>query len=179
MKEFYPGNHSVNEHPNTLVPVNVTGGEIEQCFMTGYGKGTAYGTDIYFWCAGGKIHKFLGAYMEPPVQTAEHTGSNPGTVDLTAKIDHAVIGRFFGGGTTSAARISGDINVTINNSRVDFYCGGPEFGDMTEGKTVTTHATNTTFGEYYGAGFGGTAITYKNNKEHLMCINKSFNIFIG
>lgn len=156
VKEFYPGNHSAKNYTNKLVPINMTGGEIEQCFMTGYGKGTATGNNIYFWCAGGKIHKFLGAYMERPSTTG---------VNMTAKIDHAIIGRFFGGGTTENARITGDINVTIDNSRVDFYCGGPEFGDMSTGKTVTTHATNTTFGEYYGAGFGGTAITYRNDKD--------------
>ena len=167
IKEFYPGNHSQNTFANTLVPINVTGGEIEQCFMTGYGKegSKAYGSDIYFWCAGGRIHKFLGAYMEPPVQTTSNDANNPGTVNLTAKIDHARIYRFFGGGTTSKARITGDINVTIDNSYVDFYCGGPEFGDMESGKTVTTTANHTTFREYYGAGFGGTATTYTNDKD--------------
>lgn len=161
VKEFYPGNHSQNNYANTIVPVNVTGGEIEQCFMTGYGKGTVYGPCIYFWCAGGKIGKFLGSYMEKPRQT----NNSDGNVDLTAKIDHAIIGRFFGGGTTEKAKITGNIDVTINNSKVDFYCGGPEFGNMVGGKTVTTHAFNTTFGEYYGAGFGGTAITYRNDKD--------------
>jgi hypothetical protein len=161
IKEFYPGNHSKKNHANTFVPVNVTGGEIEQCFMTGYGLGTAYGPNIYFWCAGGKIGKFLGAYMEKPRQTT----SADGNVNLTAKIDHAIIGRFFGGGTSPSARVTGNINVTINNSRVDFYCGGPEFGDMTNGKTVRTEATNTYFKEYYGAGFGGTGITYTNDKD--------------
>ncbi len=161
IKEFYPGNHSKNNHANKLVPINVTGGEVEQCFMTGYGLGTAYGPDIYFWCAGGKIGKFLGAYMEKPRQTT----SADGNVNLTAKIDHAVIGRFFGGGTSPNARVTGNINVTINNSRVDFYCGGPEFGDMSDGKTVRTEATNTYFKEYYGAGFGGTGITYTNDKD--------------
>jgi len=157
IKEFYPGSHSANNHATPLVPINVTGGEIEQCFMTGYGKGTATGSNIYFWCAGGKIDKFLGAYMENP--------STEG-VNMTAKIDHARIGRFFGGGTSPKAKITGNINVTINNSHVDFYCGGPEFGDMSNGKTVTTHATNTTFNEYYGAGFGGTAITYTNDEDN-------------
>lgn len=174
IKEFYPGNHSTKTHANKLVPINVTGGEIEQCFMTGYGKGKAYGTDIYFWCAGGIIHKFLAAYMEPPVQTSGHTSSNPGTVNMTAKIDHARIYRFFGGGTTSNARITGDIKVTIDNSFVDFYCGGPEFGDMVtgeNGKTVTTTAENTTFREYYGAGFGGTAITYTNDEDYNRTLN--------
>lgn len=79
---------------------------------------------------------------------------------MTAQVDHALIGRFFGGGTSENATITGDINVTINNSKVDFYCGGPEFGNMSEGKEVITNASNTKFGEYYGAGFGGTAITY-------------------
>ena len=171
VKEFYPGNHSKNDHANTLVPVNVTGGEIEQCFMTGYGLGTVYGPDIFFWCAGGKIHKFLAAYMEKPRQTS----STDGYVNMTAKIDHAIIGRFFGGGTTSKATITGDINVTIDNSRVDFYCGGPEFGDMETGKTVTTHATNTTFGEYYGAGFGGTATTYTNDEDGNLALQATLN----
>ena len=166
VKEFYPGNHSAENKVNTLVPVNVTGGEIEQCFMTGYGKGTVYGPDIYFWCAGGRIHKFLGAYMEKPRQTA----NSDGTVNLTAKIDHARIYRFFGGGTTSKARITGNIKVTIDNSFIDFYCGGPEFGDMEANKTVTTTATNTTFREYYGAGFGGTATTYTNDEDLNMNI---------
>lgn len=176
VKEFYPGNHSQNNHANTLVPVNVTGGEIEQCFMTGYGKGKAYGTDIYFWCAGGRIHKFLGAYMEPPVQTSSNDESNPGTVNLTAKIDHARIYRFFGGGTTSKARITGDIKVKIDNSFVDFYCGGPEFGDMVtgdNGKTVKTTADHTTFREYYGAGFGGTAVSYTNDKDETRNFNNT------
>ena len=161
VKEFYPGNHSKKSAANKLVPVNVTGGEIEQCFMTGYGLGTAYGPDIYFWCAGGKIGKFLGAYMEKPRQST----SADGNVNLTAKIDHAVIGRFFGGGTSPSACVTGNINVTIDNSRVDFYCGGPEFGNMNDGKTVRTEATNTYFKEYYGAGFGGTGITYTNDKD--------------
>ena len=176
VKEFYPGNHSQNNYANTLVPINVTGGEIEQCFMTGYGQGKAYGTDIYFWCAGGRIHKFLGAYMEPPVETSSNTESNPGTVNLTAEIDHARIYRFFGGGTTSKARITGDIKVRIDNSFVDFYCGGPEFGDMVtgdNGKTVATTADHTNFREYYGAGFGGTAVSYTNDKDVTLNFNNT------
>ena len=158
VKEFYPGTHS--NKPNnltTIVPVNVTGGQVDECFMTGYKAGAkAIGSDIRFWCSGGKIGKFLGAYMDKPQQTSD----NVGTVNMTAKVDHALIGRFFGGGTSQNAAITGDIKVTINNSKVDFYCGGPEFGDMSDGKVVETEANNTVFGEYYGAGFGGTSITY-------------------
>ncbi len=159
VKELYPGNHSEKSFTNTTVPIVVTGGEIEECCMTGYHVGGKLeGNNIYFWCAGGRIHKFLGAYMETPVQASGQTGG----VNMNAKIDHARIWRFFGGGTTNAATISGNISVTINNSLVDFYCGGPEFGDMVtgeNGKTVTTNAIGTTFRKYYGAGFGGTSFT--------------------
>lgn len=158
IKEFYPGNHSKTTHTNPLVPINVTGGEIEECFMTGYKSGgLVSGENIYFWCAGGKIHKFLGAYMDAPTAA---------TVNLTAKIDHALIGRFFGGGTSPNANITGTIDVTIDNSKVDFYCGGPEFSSTTAKPSVTTTANGTTFGEYYGAGFGGTSITYYNDIDN-------------
>nr|MCR5445316.1 hypothetical protein [Bacteroidales bacterium] len=156
IEQLYPGTHSNSAQKVKLVPIVVTGGEIKDCYMTGYRAGSvAYGPDIRFWCAGGRIHKFLGAYMDKPRQTANADGH----VNMTARVDHALIRRFFGGGTSPNARITGDINVTMNNSRVDFFCGGPEFGDMASGKTVTTHATGTTFGMYYGAGFGGTSIT--------------------
>lgn len=155
VEQLYPGSHTDNARQSTLRPINVTGGEIEECFMTGYRAGaTAPGENIYFWCAGGRIHKYLSAYMEEP--------STEG-VNVTAKVDHARIGRFFGGGTSSSAQITGNINITMNNSLVDFYCGGPEFGDMDSDKTVTTNAIGTTFKQYYGAGFGGTSITY--NRE--------------
>ena len=47
-------------------------------------------------------------------------------------------------------------DVVIDNSTVGKYCGGPKFGDMVSGKTVTTNATGTTFNQYFGAGNGGT-----------------------
>lgn len=159
IKEFYPGAHSNqnSKTTTTIVPINVTGGQVDECFMTGYRSGgKAIGSDIRFWCSGGKIGKFLGAYMDKPMQTS----GSAGNVNMTAEVDHALIGRFFGGGTSPSAAITGNIKVTINNSKVDFYCGGPEFGDMEEGMTVETTAENTKFGEYYGAGFGGTSITY-------------------
>ena len=80
-----------------------------------------------------------------------------------------MIGEFYGGGVMSQATgttykiVKGNINVVIDNSIVRKYCGGPKFGDMVEGKTVTTSATGTTFGHYYGAGNGGTNyVQYKS-----------------
>ena len=159
VKELYPGCHTDNARTNTAVPIAVAGGQVEECYMTGYKTDGKLNGDLYFWCTGGKIGKFLGAYLEEPIAT---TGTTAG---ITAKVDHALIGRFFGGGTSAAARIKGNIDITINNSTVDFYCGGPEFGNMESGKTVTTHAIGTTFGEYYGAGFGGTSITYNREEQ--------------
>ena len=52
--------------------------------------------------------------------------------------------------------MKGSIDVVIDNSTVGKYCGGPKFGDMVSGKTVTTSATNTVFTQYFGAGNGGT-----------------------
>ena len=155
VKELYPGSHTDNARTCAAVPILVTGGQVDECYMTGYNASAKLSGDmIYFWCAGGKIDKFLGAYLEEPLAAG-----------ITAKADHALINRFFGGGTSASARIKGDINVTINNSKVNFYCGGPEFGDMYEEKQVTTNANNTVFGEYYGAGFGGTSITYKREQQ--------------
>ena len=161
VKELYPGSHTDNARESATVPIAVTGGQVDECYMTGYKAGaTLTGNMIYFWCGGGKIKKFLGAYLE-----------NPNAAGITAKVDHALIGRFFGGGTSAVALIKGDIDITINNSQVDFYCGGPEFGNMVSEKGVTTHAIGTTFGEYYGAGFGGTSITYNREQQ-----NNSLNI---
>ena len=180
VEEFFPGSHSDNGMTTTIVPVNVTGGEIKECFMTGYssqGNVKAQGDDIYFWCAGGKIHKFLGAYVETP--TPKTSGAK---VNMTAKIDHAIIGRYFGGGTSAKASIGGNITTTITNSKVDFFCGGPEFSSAAETPVVVTNATNTVFGEYYGAGYGGTSITYArvgNNNSVDITSDKTYPISFG
>ena len=161
VEKFYPGGpHFAKSHQTKLCPVLVTGGELEECFITGKGHDAtviATGDNIYFWCAGGRIHKWLGAYMVKPQST---------NCKVTARLDHAIVRRFFGGGTSPLAAITGDIDVTVNNSFVNFYCGGPEFGNMNDGKAVTTRAKNTVFGEFYGAGFGGTAITYENKQDN-------------
>jgi hypothetical protein len=82
--------------------------------------------------------------------------------DVTWMIDHADIHSFFGGGINEGRAITGDIKTTIKNSRVDEFYGGPKFGNMAEGKSVTTNATGCIFGVYYGAGYGGTAISQVN-----------------
>lgn len=163
VQEYFHGNHSGADSYYNLRPMNLTGGEVVKCFMTGLKYSTTDyiladndGQHMRFYCAGGKIDKYISCYMEHPVQ------------DATMKVDHAYINRFFGGGTTSKAEIQGNIDITMDNSYVNFFCGGPEFGDMNigENKTVTVSTTGSIFGEYYGAGFGGTELTRISNGDN-------------
>ena len=152
VKKFWPGhkNSSVGMTINGK-PINVSGGQIDMCYLTTDVHNKVINGDVNFYCNGGYIKEYLGAYQE------RITGN------VTAKVDHALIDAFYGGGSDNAygatAQIAGNIDNTINNSYVKFYCAGPKFGTMAAGKTVTTHATGTTFGEFYGAGYGGTALT--------------------
>lgn len=133
-----------------LHPLNVSGGEIVNCHLTGAVHNGVTNGDAHFYCNGGYIHEFNGAYQE------RLNG------DMIAKMNHALIDEFYGGGADDAyndAQITGDINITCNNSYIKFFCGGPKFGNMATGKTVTVNAIGSTFDEYYGASYGGTAIT--------------------
>ena len=154
IKQLHPGNHDDNFHTTTLAPINVCGGEIEECYLTGrQHKATTTGNAL-FWCNGGYIHDFLGAYMEPV------NGS------VTAKIDHGLIDNFYGGGANANKPVTGNINLTINNSYVKFFCGGPKVGDMSNGTAITINADGTTFGEFYGGGYGGTALTREMKQQN-------------
>lgn len=151
IKEFWPGhkNDKVNITLNGK-PINMSGGQVDQLCLTSDVLNKTIEGDVHFYCNGGYIKEYLPAYQE------RITGN------VTTKVDHALIDYFYGGGNNNSyatAQISGNIDNTINNSDVRFYCAGPKFGQMAAGKTVTTHATGTTFGEYYGAGYGGTALT--------------------
>lgn len=156
VKAFWPGNKN-NSDKTTISgkPINVSGGQIDQCYMTADADSKLISGNINFYCNGGYIKEYLGAYQQ------QVTGN------VTTKIDHALIDAFYGGGSydSQTAQIAGNIDNTINNSYVKFYCAGPKFGMMADGKTVTTHATGTTFGEYYGAGYGGTALTKVNKSS--------------
>lgn len=148
IRQFHPGNHDDKNYTTYLVPVNVSGGEIEQCYMTGReGSTSAPKTsgNVQFWSNGGYIHEFLGAYMAPV------------NGNVTAKIDHAIFDNFYGGGMNANQPVKGNIDVEINNSLVKYYVGGPKVGDMEQNTSVTTSAKGTTFGSYFGGGYGGTS----------------------
>ena len=149
---FAPGSHPLIATANIgnprLCPVSVIGGDFPEFYLSGLyrpdktppadqGNPKCYINGGHF----GKIHG---------------SGYDKINGSVTFKIDHAAIGEFYGGGINGSNPIGGNIDVTIDNSRVDKYCGGPEVGDMTN-RTVTTNATGTTFGVYYGGGNGGNS----------------------
>ena len=152
---FAPG-----AHPNTvdkpdiyLFPVNVIGGQIKELYLTGLYRpelptgGSVIGGAPRCYIDGGKFDIIAGAGYDK-IKSGE---------DVIFKISHSLIGEFYGGGINASNPVSGNIDVTINNSMVDKYCGGPKVGVMANGKTVTTRATGTTFGVFYGGGNGGNS----------------------
>ena len=157
---FAPG-----AHPNTgqkpsiyLCPVNVIGGEVKELYLTGlYRPELAVPNNQgapRCYTDGGKFDIMAGAGYDKVA-----AGSN-----VTFKINHSKITEFYGGGINGSNPISGNIDVTIDNSYVDKYCGGPKVGDMT-GKTVTTNATGTIFGVFFGGGNGGNSYYRQLQKD--------------
>lgn len=160
MKRFTPGLHASNITTTNKVRhcvVNAIGGDYPEFYLSGiYNPDKEVNADNpHCYINGGKFGMLAGAGYE------QVDG------DVTFKIDHAIIDEFYGGGINAAKPVTGKIDVTINNSLVDKYCGGPKVGVMStvDGKlkTVTTNATGTTFGVFYGGGNGGTSY-YRHNQ---------------
>ena len=151
---FTPGAH-VN--PNANFPtrhcaVNALGGKFKKFFLAGnFNEKVKPNQD--------NPHAYIDGGWFDHMASAGKEGIYG---DVTWRINHARIKEFYGGGVMAEATgdyykiVKGSIDVVIDNSIVDKYCGGPKFGDMVSGKTVTTSATGTTFGVYFGAGNGGT-----------------------
>ena len=148
LKEFTPGKHGDQNAATRHCAVSVLGGEYERFCLSGVflSNDQVHSTpdNPHCYTNGGKFGVMSGAGMEDIVG------------DVTFKVDHSLIGEFYGGGLNAARPVTGSINVTINNSIVGKYCGGPFTGDMSEGTTVTTVADSTIFGQFYGGGNGGT-----------------------
>ena len=163
MLRFTPGAHTNPRTGNALVrlcAVNAIGGEYPEFYLSGI-----YRPDInpgnYSYFVQGNPHCYINGGKYDFVAGA---GYDKILGNVSFKIDHAIIGEFYGGGINGSQPIGGNIDVTINNSLVEKYCGGPKIGAMTNGKTVTTHATGTVFGRFYGGGNGGTSY-YREQKE--------------
>ena len=167
MPSFTPGAH-VNNPAGVLqtrhCAVNALGGDFTSFYLTGgYNESiTPYEDNPHCYIDGGRFGTIAAAYKEGIWG------------DVTWRINHALIGEFYGGGVMSQATgsnykiVKGSINVVIDNSIVRKYCGGPKFGNMEPGKTVTTSATGTVFTWYYGAGNGGSNYVQYDNTDHSM-----------
>ena len=162
MPSFTPGAH-VNTSANYSTrhcAVNILGGRINNLYLTGnFNNNVTPNTD--------NPHCYIDGGNLKHVAAAGKEGING---DVYFKINHSVIEEFYGGSTMDQSTgnnfktVKGNINVTVDNSKITKYCGGPKFGNMnlndtdpTKNKTVTTNATGTTFGVYYGGGNGGTS----------------------
>ncbi len=165
-KMFNNGVHADRDYFTPHRPVSVTGGDYEKFYLSGmFRPDAAVETDnAECYISGGRFGELASGGME------QIDG------DVTWQIDGADITHFYGGGINSAKAVTGNIDVTIRNSHVDIYCGGPKFGDMGTDKTVHTQAANCVFGTYFGAGYGGTSY---NRVRHENYSNKATYDFNG
>ena len=151
IQEFGMGTHSDGSQSTPHVPVSVTGGEFPGFYLTGTynANATIREDNAECYISGGYFHEVAGASQE----------GIKGNVHW--QIYNADIDQFFGGGINEAKPIQGTVTTDIYNSHVTLFCGGPKFGNMTTGKTVTTNAEGCTFGNYFGAGYGGNSYSRK------------------
>lgn len=161
MPSFTPGAHVAANYKTRHCAVNALGGDFTSFYLTGgYNEAVVpYEDNPHCYIDGGHFGTIAAAYKEGIWG------------NVTWRINHALIGEFYGGGVMAKADgtnykiVKGNIDVVIDNSTVGKYCGGPKFGDMVSGKTVTTRATNTVFTQYFGAGNGGTNYTQYANTD--------------
>ena len=149
LPSFTPGAHVGNAVSTRHCPVNVIGGRINNLYLTGnYSESVTSNTDNpHCYIDGGNFKQVAAA------------GKEGITGNVFFKIDHSIIKEFYGGSTLGNKYVTGKIDVTIDNSYVTKYCGGPKFSNLepSDNNSVTTNATGTTFGVYYGGGNGGSS----------------------
>ncbi len=147
------------------IPISVTGGEYEKFYLSGYFQEAApvYAENAECYIDGGRFGELAGS------------GQELINGNVTWLVNHADITDFYGGGINDKNPITGNIDITIKNSRVGRYCGGPKFGNMASGKTLNTTATGCTFGTFFGAGYGGTALVRRNTFNQYQTLTYSWN----
>ena len=180
MPSFTPGSHVNNTYTRSTrhCAVNVLGGNIDYLYLTGnYNEKVEPSSD--------SPHCYIDGGRFKQVASAGKEGING---DVYFKINHSKVWEFYGGSTMDQSEgnnfkiVKGNIDVTIDNSIVDKYCGGPKFGDMiydennfANGKTITTNANNTIFGVYYGGGNGGTSYVQYDKFDGEQTVSDNFN----
>ena len=170
VKEFLPG-HKKTFTGSTLhiKPVNICGGEILTCSLTGYDNTNNTTNSAFLYANGGYIHEYTSAYQS----------SINGNVTIQA--DHILCDNFYGGGANDAisGQISGNIDITVNNSYIKTFCGGPKFGSMNSNTRVRVTDTATVFDHYYGGGYGGTALLLALMQENSPVFDGNTDVTFG
>ena len=168
-KEFHRGTHQDQTYDSKHPPVSVTGGDYDEFYLTGlYTADVAsYADNAECYINGGRFGIVAGAAMEGigKADGADNTGN------ITWQVQNADIREFYAGGINAANPVTGNLNTTITGGKIDLFCGGPKFGDMSTGKTVTTNATNCIFGTFFGAGYGGNSYSRQAPRNHNNMIN--------
>ncbi len=168
-KEFHRGTHQDYTYQSKHPPVSVTGGDYDEFYLTGLylGNITSYADNAECYINGGRFGTVAGAAMEGlgKANGADDTGN------ITWQVQNADIREFYAGGINAAKPVTGNLSTTITGGKIDLFCGGPKFGDMSTGKTVVTNATGCTFGTFFGAGYGGNSYSRQAPYNHNNIMN--------
>ena len=168
-KEFHRGTHQDKNLQSKHPPVSVTGGDYDEFYLTGLytANVTSYADNAECYINGGRFGTVAGAAMEGigKADGADNTGN------ITWQVQNADIKEFFAGGINAAKPVTGNLSTTITGGKIDLFCGGPKFGDMSTDKTVTTNATDCIFGTFFGAGYGGNSYSRQAPRNHNNIVN--------
>ena len=165
-KEFHRGTHQDAQYDANHSPVSVTGGDFDQFHLTGLYRADANIRDDNAECyiTGGRFGVVAGTGMDG-------LGTTDGKGNITWIIDNADIKEFYAGSFNADKPAIGNLHTIINGGHIDLFCGGPKFGDMNSGRTVTTTATGCTFGTFFGAGYGGNSYSRQAPRNHSSIMN--------
>jgi len=168
-KEFHRGTHQDKNLQSKHPPVSVTGGDYDEFYLTGLytANVTSFADNAECYINGGRFGVVAGAAMEGigKANGADDTGN------ITWQVQNADIKEFFAGGINADKPVTGNLSTTITGGKIDLFCGGPKFGDMSTGKIVTTNATDCIFGTFFGAGYGGNSYSRQAPRNHNNIIN--------
>ena len=168
-KEFHRGTHQdvalQSKHP----PVSVTGGDYNEFYLTGLytANVTSYTDNAECYINGGRFGIVAGAAMEG----IGKAGGADDTGNITWQVQNADIKEFYAGGINAAKPVTGNLTTMVTGGKIDLFCGGPKFGDMSTDKTVTTTAIGCEFGTFFGAGYGGNSYSRQAPRNHNNIVN--------
>ena len=167
-KEFHRGTHQDAQYDANHSPVSVTGGDFDQFHLTGLYRADVTIRDDNAECyiTGGRFGVVAGTGMDGIGHPTNHTNGN-----ITWIIDNADIKEFYAGSFNADKPAQGNLHTIVNGGHIDLFCGGPKFGDMNPGRTVTTTATGCTFGTFFGAGYGGNSYSRQAPYNHSSIVN--------